>query len=141
MQFSSFSKNRFSETKNSLNIENNGTSISLRMYSINSDSADYKKIDVSAEVIKGEFRANYDFWKSETLALSVDNFENKYFEAIIQNGESYLPYIYEDLRNGNTSLIRALELIMPSEKPYDGYISLSHARRLWLEILKKRLLQ
>lgn len=118
--------------------EPSGAKIDMRV-SVSDDYEGYSKVDVRDVINESEFKTNYDYWKKEALALSVNNFNNVYYQTIIAKGMQNLPFIYNDLKDGETSLIHALELIFPNEIPYSGYISLKIARKLWLRTLKKHI--
>lgn len=134
-QFTSHSK--FINYKNIAEKSQTPAKVDLRLNC--SDGTDtYSKEDVSNVATNSEFYINYDNWKQETFAMSVNNFDNIYFRFIVNKGKDYLPFIYKDLKNGDTSLIHAIELICPNDVPYKGFVSLKVARKLWLKTLKKQ---
>lgn len=113
-------------------------SIKLRASSLYDDIVE--KIDVSEATQSFQFTADYLLWKQETSLLSVNNFDNKHFNAIVSRGEESVPYIYEQLKKGPTRLIYALELICPDRVNYDkDKVSLKRARKIWLKTLKEQL--
>ena len=112
-------------------------SLSLRVSSI--DSNGVKKVDVRDAISSYTFESDYELWRKETGMLSVNNFDNKYFNAIVARGEESVPFIYEQLKKGPTQLIHALELIYPEKCDYNKeVITLKRARRRWLRILEKQ---
>lgn len=116
------------------------TSLNLHVSSIQGDVVD--KVDVKKTTQAFQFSADYDLWKQETSLLSVNNFDNKYFNSIVERGEDSVPYIYEQLKEGPTHLIYALELIYPDKVTYNRQvITLKRARKIWLKILQSQLKQ
>ena len=113
------------------------TSLNLRVSSIQGDIVD--KVDVKETTQAFQFSADYDLWKQETSLLSVNNFDNKYFNSIVERGEDSVPYIYEQLKKGSTHLVYALELIFPDRVTYNRQvITLKRARKIWLKILQEQ---
>ena len=54
-------------------------------------------------------------WNRETAFLSVGNFDNRYFNEIVEMKEAAVPYIYEELKKGPTLLVNALDRIYPGK--------------------------
>lgn len=132
----------FSKTTRSENVPNplnNGdASLCLRVSSVEGDTVD--KVDVNETSKSFKFSVDYDLWKQETSLLSVNNFDNRYFNSIVERGEDSVPFIYERLKEGPTHLIYALELIYPERVTYNKQIiSLKRARKIWLKILQEQL--
>ena len=116
------------------------TSLSLRVSSVDGDNVE--KIDMNETTQAFQFSADYDLWKQETSLLSVNNFDNKYFNSIVERGEDSVPYIYEQLKAGTSHLVYALELIYPGRVTYNRQvISLNRARKIWLKILREQFAQ
>lgn len=113
------------------------TAVSLRATLVT--DSDSQKINVEDNVTKCELGMDLKFWEQETSMLSVNNFDNRHFEAIVQRGEDAVPFIYEQLLKGPSPLVHALECIYPEKVKYKGFVSLSQARRIWLKILKKQI--
>lgn len=114
------------------------TSLNLRVSSIAGDNVE--KVDVSNATRSYKFSADYELWKQETSLLSVNNFNNKYFNSIVERGEESVPYIYERLKEGPSHLVYALELIYPDRVTYNKQvITLKRARKIWLKILQELL--
>ena len=111
--------------------------VALRVNVLDEDG-DAIKMDVSNVTSEIEFELEYERWKKETAFLSVNNFRNIHFDAIVSRGEESVPFIYRELRKEPSILYHALELIYPEKIKYKGYISLSQARRIWLRILRKQ---
>lgn len=126
-------KNRTSTSLSPLDTDGTVT-VGLRLSSTNNGD-EYSKVDVFKESCESEFRLVYEYWKRNTFSLSVGNYDDVYFKKIVSGGDIYVPYIKEDLLKGCTFLIHALELIFPDRIPYNGYVSLKLARKLWLKIL------
>ena len=113
-------------------------SLDLRVSSIEGETVD--KVDVNNTTKSFKFSVDYDLWKQETSLLSVNNFDNKYFNSIVKRGEESVPYIYEQLKKGPTHLVYALELIYPEKVLYNKQlITLKRARKIWLKILQEQL--
>ncbi len=118
-------------------FEDTDVSLSLRVSSIDSGGAE--KVDVNDAINSYTFESDYKLWRHETDMLSVNNFDNKYFNSIVERGEDSVPYIYEQLKAGSTHLIYALELIYPNRVTYNKQvITLKRARKIWLKILKEQ---
>ncbi len=114
------------------------TSIDLRVSSIEGDNV--TKVNVEEATRHYQFSTDYSLWKQETSLLSVNNFENRFFNSIVEKGEESVPFIYEQLKKGPSHLIYALELIYPDKIHYNKKVtSLKRARRIWLKILKVQL--
>lgn len=82
------------------------------------------------------FEQNLKYWNHQTAPLSVNNFDNTYFEGIVAMGTEAVPYIIEEMKKGPTPLVHALDLIFPGVVEYDGYVSLKDACDTWLSILQ-----
>ena len=132
-----FSKITRSEGENR-HFENDDASLNLRVSSIVGESVE--KVDVSETTRSYQFSADYELWKQQTSLLSVNNFDNRYFNSIVERGEESVPYIYERLKEGPSHLVYALELIYPDKVTYKKeVITLKRARKVWLKILKEQL--
>jgi len=83
------------------------------------------------------FAANFNHWNRETAYLSVGNFNNKYFDEIVNMKESAVPFIYEELKKGPTLLVHALDRIYPGKVQCEGYVPLTTICNIWLNILSK----
>lgn len=84
------------------------------------------------------FQTNLSNWNRETAFLSVGNFNNKYFDEIVNMKEEAVPYIYEELKKGPTLLVHALDKIYPDMVKCDGYVPLTTICNVWLNILSKK---
>jgi hypothetical protein len=137
MNLKLFSKTTRSESETTpLNMGD--VSLDLRVSSIEGETVD--KVDVNNTTKSFKFSVDYDLWKQETSLLSVNNFDNKYFNSIVKRGEESVPYIYEQLKKGPTHLVYALELIYPEKVSYNKQIiTLKRARKIWLKILQEQL--
>ena len=89
------------------------------------------------ETTGAQFAANYSAWNRETAFLSVGNFNNRYFDEIVNMKEDAVPYIYEELKKGPTLLVHALDKIYPGKVSFDGYVPLATVCNVWLNILSK----
>lgn len=74
-------------------------------------------------------------WNRETAYLSVGNFNNRYFDEIVEMKEDAVPYIYEELKKGPTLLVHALDRIYPDKVQCEGYVPLTTVCNVWLNIL------
>lgn len=120
------------------NISFENTSVAaIRMYVISDGNVE--KINTRDLSMRCEVGLDVKQWIQQTESMSLNNYNNKYFESIVAKGEEAVPYIYEKLKEGPTHLVHALELIYPQEIKYKGFVSLKQARRIWLKILKKRM--
>lgn len=139
MNLKLFSKTTRSESETTpLNMGD--VSLDLRVSSIEGETVD--KVDVNNTTKSFKFSVDYDLWKQETSLLSVNNFDNKYFNSIVKRGEESVPYIYEQLKKGPTHLVYALELIYPEKVSYNKQIiTLKRARKIWLKILQEQLVR
>lgn len=137
MNLKLFSKTTRSESEMTpLNMGD--VSLDLRVSSIEGETVD--KVDVNNTTKSFKFSVDYDLWKQETSLLSVNNFDNKYFNSIVKRGEESVPYIYEQLKKGPTHLVYALELIYPEKVSYNKQIiTLKRARKIWIKILQEQL--
>lgn len=114
-------------------------SVELRLSCSSESSESYEKIDVLNVKDGAEFRLKYESWKRETFATSFINTNNSHIRDFEIKEDFYLPYMYEDLKNGDYSIVRLLELLMPEEIHYPGLLSQKQASRIWLKILQKRI--
>lgn len=85
------------------------------------------------------FQTSLSNWNHETAYLSVGNFNNRYFDEIVEMQEDAVPFIYEELKKGSTLLVHALDKIYPGAVKCDGYVPLSTICNVWLNILSKKL--
>lgn len=132
-----FTKSTRSEVENAAFVRGD-TSLNLRVSSIAGN--DVEKVDVSNTTRSYQFSVDYELWKQQTALLSVNNFNNRYFNAIVERGEESVPFIYERLKEGPTDLVYALELIYPDKVSYNRQvITLKRARKIWLKILQEQL--
>ena len=83
----------------------------------------------------------YEAWKKETSFLSVGQYENEHFDNIVKMGENVLPYLIEVLEQGPNHLVHACDLIFPGEVEYNGYIPLDFGCKVWVEVLKTKLVK
>lgn len=83
------------------------------------------------------FSQNYKYWNQETGFLSTNNFDNSYFQEIVNMGTEAVPYILAELEKGPSPLVHALDLIFPGVIEYKGFVSLKEACDKWLSILQK----
>ena len=120
------------------NISFENTSVAARRMYVISDG-NVEKINTRDLSMRCEVGLDVKQWIQQTESMSLNNYNNKYFESIVAKGEEAVPYIYEKLKEGPTHLVHALELIYPQEIKYKGFVSLKQARRIWLKILKKRM--
>ncbi|MCQ2351182.1 MAG: hypothetical protein MJ003_04320 [Paludibacteraceae bacterium] len=84
-----------------------------------------------------QFASILSNWNRETAYLSVGNFNNKYFNEIVNMKEDAVPFIYEELKKGPTLLVYALDKIYPGEVKCEGYVPLQTICNVWLNILSK----
>lgn len=89
------------------------------------------------ETTSAQFAANLNAWNRETAFLSVGNFNNRYFDEIVNMKEEAVPFIYEELKKGPTLLVHALDRIYPGKVTFDGYVPLTTVCNVWLNILSK----
>lgn len=82
------------------------------------------------------FTQNLKYWNMETGFISTNNLDNSYFKEIVNMGVDAVPFIVEELKKGQTSLVHALDMIFPNVVKYDGYVSLKEACDKWLSILQ-----
>ena len=82
------------------------------------------------------FSQNYKYWNEQVSCLSVNNFENSYFERIVEMGKDAVPFILEEMKKGPTPLVFALDKIFPDTIEYDGFVSLEEACSTWVSILE-----
>lgn len=83
------------------------------------------------------FNQNLSYWNKETNMLSLNNYDNGYFKTIVEMGKDAVPMIYDELKQGPTPLVHALDLIFPGVVEYNGFVSLKDACDIWISILKK----
>lgn len=81
------------------------------------------------------FSQNYKYWNEQVSCLSVNNFDNSYFERIVEMGKDAVPFILEEMKKGPTPLVHALDRIFPNTIEYNGFISLEEACNTWISIL------
>lgn len=96
-----------------------------------------RDIDISKANDRVVFLQNLKYWNDMTNIMSVNNFDNSYFESIVKMGRNAVPFIVEELEKKPTPLVHALDMIFPGVVKYNGYISLKDACDTWLSILKK----
>jgi len=81
------------------------------------------------------FSQNYKYWNEQSSVLSVNNFDNSYFERIVEMGQDAVPFILEEMKKGPTPLVYALDRIFPDTIEYQGFVSLEEACDTWISIL------
>lgn len=134
-----FKKVKTSDQQKSLSSDQNSSvSISLEM-SCTQDNSEYNVIDLDQESRINEYRLKYRYWKEETMKMSVVNMNNAHINDIAFNETLYMPFMYEDLKNGDESVIEMLELLFPDKISYGNNNSTRQARKEWLKILTKQL--
>lgn len=82
------------------------------------------------------FNQNLSYWNKETNMLSLNNYDNGYFKTIVEMGKDAVPMIFDELKQGPTPLVHALDLIFPGVVEYNGFVSLKDACDIWISILK-----
>lgn len=95
-----------------------------------------ERIDTSMMDKRVSFEQNLKYWNAYSEMLSVNNYDNSYFDKIVAMGTDAVPFIIEELGKGPTALVHALDLIFPDTVEYDGFVSLNDACKTWLSILK-----
>ncbi len=95
-----------------------------------------EKIDSNEIDNAATFSQNLKYWNQETDFLSTNNFDNSYFQEIVNMGVEAVPFIVEELKKGPTPLVHALDKIFPDVVKYEGYVSLKDACKTWLSILQ-----
>ena len=130
-----FNKTKVSDLQNAFAEEEANVQLYLRM-SVSSEDGEYTKVDTVESSNKGEYILSYNYWRSNTIMRSSNNFDDDYFRNIAYRRDDFLPFITKDLQDGNLSMLRILERIFPEKCPYSGYIAPKLARKKWLRILK-----
>ena len=82
------------------------------------------------------FCQNYKYWNEQVSCLSVNNFENSYFERIVEMGKDAVPFILSEMKKEPTPLVYALDRIFPDTIEYQGFVSLEEACSTWISILE-----
>lgn len=95
-----------------------------------------EKIDSNEIDNAANFFQNLKYWNQETDFLSTNNFDNSYFQEIVNMGVEAVPFIVEELKKGPTPLVHALDKIFPNVVKYEGFVSLQDACKTWLSILQ-----
>ena len=137
MAISISAKSKITEAAKPLAEPQTSVQLYMRVSSTTEDNT-YINVESRAASNHSEYKLSYNYWKQNTRSCSVNNFDDDNFRNIIAHCEEYLPYIYNDLLNGNKSVIKVLERMLPNLCPYKGYISLEIARKEWLRILKQQ---
>lgn len=91
---------------------------------------------VELEELKVMYETNMMYWNDETLCLSTNNFDNQYFKAIVDMGESAVPMIYSTILESPNPIVRALDFIYPDYLQYEGYVTLDEVCQAWITILQ-----
>lgn len=99
-------------------------------------NAQAQKIDTTETNNRTNFNQNLRYWNQETGFMSVNNFDNAYFQEIVNMGTDAVPFIIEELKKGPTQLVHALDLIFPGAIEYQGSVTLEEACEAWLEALE-----
>lgn len=115
-----------------------GPAIFLFSSSLSAVSKDgsLEKIDSNVIDNAANFFQNLKYWNQETNFLSTNNFDNSYFQEIVNMGVEAVPFIVEELKKGPTPLVHALDKIFPDVVKYEGFVSLQDACKTWLSILQ-----
>lgn len=130
------------DSTNSVSIaerEHKGSdSVFLFSSSMSGVSTNGESISIKSDAIDNAatFFQNYKYWNQETGVLSTNNLDNSYFKQIVDMGIEAIPFIVEELKNGPTPLVHALDMIFPNVIKYDGFVSLKDACDKWLSILR-----
>ena len=99
--------------------------------------ASLEHVDTSSIDNKTSFENNLRYWNQEIAFSSSNNFDNSYFNRIVEMGREAVPFILEELKKGPTPLVHALDLIFPGTVEYNGYVPLNDVCDTWLSILKE----
>lgn len=106
-------------------------------FSLIDNDGEVKELDTKETDNNAIFSQNYKYWNKETGVLSTNNFDNSYFEGIVNMGIDAVPFILEELDKGPSLLVHALDRIFPGVMKYDGFVSLKEACDKWKEILSQ----
>lgn len=130
-------KPKITELKDVSISNTNSILLQYRLSTSDEETEEYQKIDISEASLRQEYKMKYEYWKRENLKYSFININNVHIKDIAFNEMSYLPFMLEDLSNGDTDLVRVLELIFPDKISYGNLASKEKARKEWLKILPK----
>lgn len=106
-------------------------------FSIDATVADgQQKIDTTVSDIKTSFNLNLQYWNARNQYMASYNFEDPYFRNIVDMGIKAVPLILEKLKETPSSLVHALDQILPGVVNYEnGYIPIEEACKTWISIL------
>lgn len=95
-----------------------------------------EKINTETENIKTSFLQNLKYWNDQTEVLANTDFNNSYFQSIVKMGLDAVPFILEEIKKKPSSLVYALDRILPGVVTYGpGFIPLEKVCETWLSIL------
>lgn len=115
-------------------VQGKGVSIMMNAYFT---SKEPQKLNLEDNEKEFSFQSNLQYWNNSTRFLSANNYDNSYFNAIVDMGENAVPFIKQELQKGPTSLVHALDLIFPGRVVFKGYVSLKRACEVWLGVLSR----
>lgn len=90
--------------------------------------------------LRSNFDYNYRYWLEQVGYMSANNYDNSYFQAIVELGTTVVPFILEKIEKEPDPIVYALDLIYPGVVEYGGYNSLENVCDLWSQIFKQRLI-
>ena len=82
--------------------------------------------------MRDRFNTYYNNWKNETAILSCKQFDNKWFNEIVEMGVDAVPFIKEKLEESDDWVVVALDRIFPNVMEYKGYVPLEDVCKTWL---------
>lgn len=108
----------------------------------NQTSKHIKSVDIKDLMYfshKFRFQMHLLNWEQNTLFLSSpkDIIEDCDFQAIIEMGNSAVPYILENIENKPSTLVWALNIIYNRKITNNPNATISEACKLWVKELKK----
>ena len=126
-----------SASRTSNQVPRTGTPVEIELSGTLVSSSGSRPIELSDPERAFEFHSNLQYWNNTAGFLSVNNYDNSYFRAIVNMGEAAVPYIKKELEKGPTSLVYALDMIYPGRVRFNGFVSLKRACAVWLRVLSQ----
>ena len=97
---------RLSENKETLHHSPSGGGVRVQMSAIQKEqSKDFETLDTEQSEALATFRGNYETWNALNAMSSSSNFDNAYFKEIVNMGKKAVPFIYEELKKIDKTVV------------------------------------
>lgn len=129
---------RISLSNQTTHVKNGEEGVRVEMMAVQSSNGFLpKELDGKSASAFSTFKSNFDCWNTENQLSTFSNTDNCYFREIVKMGVTAVPFIYEELKKGPTSLVYALDEIFGHPIKYDEFVPLKQSCDAWITILNQ----